>query len=153
NLIAYLSDPQNLNSYSYAKNNPLKYSDPSGNDATITINDKAKTVTVNLNIYIYGRDATSAVAAQMKADIMAAWSKPWTFSDNRGVYTTQINVSVEVTQCSICHMFGSSNNLIKIDNSVRSYVNSSGYKGTWRGNAPDPAPHETGHLLGLNDRY
>ena len=25
--------------------------------------------------------------------------------------------------------------------------------GVWRGNAPDPAPHEFGHLLGLADRY
>jgi hypothetical protein len=33
----YLSDPQSLNSYSYARNNPLKYSDPTGN--FITWND------------------------------------------------------------------------------------------------------------------
>jgi len=29
-LMEYLSDPQGLNSYSYVKNNPLKYTDPNG---------------------------------------------------------------------------------------------------------------------------
>jgi RHS repeat-associated protein len=29
-LVAYLSDPQNLNSYSYARNNPILYNDPTG---------------------------------------------------------------------------------------------------------------------------
>lgn len=52
-------------------------------------------------------------------------------------------------------------NYIKVDaNTSRSFV-SGGYKGEWRQNGrsgntlanDNPAPHETGHLLGLDDRY
>lgn len=151
-----LINPQAMNSYSYSNNNPLKYIDPDGKDAVIKINGNDKTITIKADIYIYGKDANADVAKSMKNNILSTWNKDWKYTDveTNIEYSVRFDVDVKITKHPILRSMGKDNNIINIDNEERSYVEKNrGYVGTWRGNEPDPAPHEFGHLIGLTDRY
>ncbi len=47
---AILTDPQNLNSYSYARNNPLKFSDPGGKNPFLIVGGAAFVASVSWNL-------------------------------------------------------------------------------------------------------
>ena len=154
NLYSLLSSPQRLNSYSYAINNPLKYNDPTGYDAKVTINGRDNTITIKSEIYLKGDGATNSVAERMQKNINETWNKGQAYhdSDTGKTYEVKFDVKVSVTRCPLCHAWGKDNNIIEIVEK-RSRVDGSGNRGAWRGNEPDPAPHEFGHLLGLDDQY
>jgi RHS repeat-associated protein len=131
-------DPQMLNRYSYVRNNPLKYIDPTGEVAKLTIDDDKKTMTIEANIYIYGKGASKDVAKEMQTTINDAWS---------GQTYTEYDNSIEIKDFSE-------------DMSYRSHVNPDLRTGVWSPKSVmqwcDPGyvyAHETGHLFGLRDRY
>ena len=158
-----LQNPQCLNSYSYTRNNPVNYIDPDGQDARVTINSKDNTVKIDTTIYIYGPDATDELAETMQNDIMNEWNGDgWTYLDQETgtEYSAEFDVKVKKTSFFGAIMNKTQySNIIKIDTEKSidrggSYVNTGlGFYGMWRGNDPDPAPHEFGHLVCLDDRY
>ena len=164
----------NLHVYHYAGNNPVKLVDPDGETATYSVDDENKTVTINLDIVIYGKNAHTATAQEYKDRITEQWGQDssgnsWQMDIGGEQYTVNFNVNVTVGK-RLCLLkkwwnahFGTKN-FIEVDNSeLRPYVEN-GYLGRWieggtpqRGGYPlmiDNIPaHETGHLLGFIDRY
>jgi hypothetical protein len=106
---SHVGDPQSWNKYAYARNNPLRYVDPTGQNATVTgscSTDSQNQTTCNVNISatiaIYGnsgseltQDQLNAAATTIQKSIDNAWTG--SFQDQGGVtynVTTQVSVSV-----------------------------------------------------------
>jgi hypothetical protein len=45
-----ISDPQSWNNYAYARNNPLRYTDPTGEEATVTTSCNQDHTTCQVNV-------------------------------------------------------------------------------------------------------
>jgi RHS repeat-associated protein len=156
--------------YVFVHNSPLIYLDLDGRDGIIVI--KGRQININANVYAYGAGATKAVIVQMLSDVNSRWGGNFSAqsSDGKQKFNVNVNVSIglyegkEKIEPFIIEESWNPNNR---DNFVeigaadkRSYV-SGGDEGEWRsqgrnGNTlaqDDPAPHEVGHLLGLDDRY
>ncbi len=170
----------NESPYVFVHNNPLIYVDPDGRDGIIVIKDGQ--ININANIYAYGAGATKAVVAQMQKDINSRWGGNFSAqtSDGKQKFNVNVNVSIGLYEGKenndpfiIEESWNSDNrdNFIEIGaGDKRSYV-SGGDEGEWRSQGreikdkngkvigryslaqDDPAPHEVGHLLGLDDRY
>lgn len=155
-----------LNHYGYAKGNPIKYQDPTGTDAEVERDPKTFTITIKTLIYIYGEGADDETAKGIKEDIEKEWQ-----TDS---YKDKYNVEWKVkTKATVVNIEGKENKneiiknikkehanaiLIAKPQNGNSFISLKGNSGvirernTWeeRGN---PSSHETGHLLGLDDRY
>ena len=160
----------NQSPYLFCNGNPILYMDPDGRDGIITI--KGGQINISSNVYLYGAGATKAVVGQMQSDVNSRWGG--TFSAKTSDGKTSFNVNVNFTlrlydgkEKNDPFIIPESWNPTNRDNFVeigagdkRSYV-SGGDEGEWRSQGrkgltlaqDDPAPHEVGHLLGLNDRY
>ena len=156
--------------YLYCNGNPILYLDPDGKDGIISI--KEGQITISSNVYLYGSGSTKAVAAQMQNDVNAKWGGVYsaTTSDGKQSFNVSISISISLYEGKekndpllIPESWDPSNrdNFIEVsDGTPRSYV-TGGDEGEWRSKGrngstlsqDDPAPHEVGHLLGLDDRY
>jgi RHS repeat-associated protein len=156
----------NLHVYHYAGNNPVKYVDPTGETATYSIDDESKTVTINVDIIIYGDDATDNIAQEYKKGIENAWGGPWSVDINGEQYSVNFNVNVSVGKKpdifkKLWNFFFGTNNYIEASSSIPQSEVVLGFMGTWRTKGrygmtladDNPAAHEFGHLLGFRDRY
>ncbi len=151
----------NGNLYHYAGNNPVKYTDPDGRNANYAIDDENHTVTIIVPSTIYGNEVSEETARIYTDGINRAWAGDWTTTINGQEYSVSISADVYVGEEPSNPSRNDSMNYIKVDeNNTRSFV-TSGFKGEWRKEGrsgrtlqdDNPAPHETGHLLGLTDRY
>jgi RHS repeat-associated protein len=160
----------NQSPYLFCNGNPIFYMDPDGRDGIITI--KGGQITISSNIYLYGAGATKAVAAQYQSDINAKWGGTFSAKTSDGKQSFNVNVSVNVglykgEEKSDPWIIPGAWNPNNRDNFIevgagdkRSYV-IGGDEGEWRSQGrngmtlaqDDPASHELGHLLGLDDRY
>ena len=156
--------------YVFVHNSPLIYVDPDGRDGIIVI--KGGQININANVYAYGAGATKAVISQMQSDVNSRWGGNFSAqtSDGKQKFNVNVNVSIglyEGKEKNDPFIIEESWNPNNRDNFVeigaadkRSYV-SGGDEGEWRSQGrngltlaeDDPAPHEVGHLLGLDDRY
>lgn len=160
----------NQSPYLYCNGNPIIFADPTGKDGVITI--KGNQIMIESNVYLYGKGASSNVQMQMQKDINLKWGGKFTAqtSDGKKSFPVGVNANVRLYKGKekndptiIPESWDSSNrdNFIEIqEGSSRSYV-TGGDEGVWRSEGrngrsladDDPAPHEFGHLLGLDDRY
>jgi len=160
----------NQSPYLFCNGNPMLYMDPDGRDGIITI--KGGQITISANVFLYGAGATKAVVAQYQSDINSKWGGTFSAKTSDGKQSFNVNVNVNVglykgKEKSDPWIIPGAWNPNNRDNFVevgagdkRSYV-SGGDEGEWRSKGrdgmtlaqDDPAPHELGHLLGLDDRY
>lgn len=153
-------NPQRIDPYAYAMSNPYKFVDPKGLDAIAKIDKKKKTITIKTNIYIHGKGASKDLAKKMQKDIMKNWDNGLTYKSNQATYKVKFDVKVIYNQ-NRPFAVGPGNNRISVYDAKKSaqpgtasFVRAiTGHSGKWRGNEPSPAPHEFGHLVGLDDRY
>ena len=151
--------------FGYGNNNPIKYNDPTGETASYSIDDENKTITINVEIIIFGKDATSEIAQIYEKGIMDAWGGEWTANYNGEEYKVSINANVKLGKRpnifqKIWNFFFGTKNYVNVKNRDRAYV-VFGFYGNWRAvgrgtrtlSQDNPAGHEFGHLLGFDDRY
>jgi RHS repeat-associated protein len=98
-----VGDPQSWNKYAYVRNNPLKYIDPEGEKATVTIETdeehKKGKITVNATIALWTNKGISQgdlqkAAQEYKANIEKAWSG--TYEQNGIKYEVSTTVDIKV---------------------------------------------------------
>lgn len=163
---ASLGDEFNL--YWYVKNDPVDLIDPFGEKARVSVDPKNCTLTVTLNIGIYGPGATSALASKIESCINSHWNGHTTKKGCSKCDPGNCKVAVEA------HVKYYANakhwpdvpedNQIKIRGSTgkRSWVfGPGGSWGHWEDDTvtlDNPTPcwtfaHEAGHLMGLGDDY
>jgi RHS repeat-associated protein len=109
---SHVGDPQSWNEYSYARNNPLRYVDPNGENATVSTscstNENDQTtcnVTISASIAIYAaagsgltQDQLNQAAATIQNSIQDAWTGSFTQDGVTYNVTTQVTVSVGASQ-------------------------------------------------------
>ncbi|QQR98709.1 MAG: hypothetical protein IPK18_04070 [Sphingobacteriales bacterium] len=55
--------------YSTNNNNPILYTDPTGESGELSVDNKSKTMTVKANVYIYGNKASKGLANQLQDNV------------------------------------------------------------------------------------
>jgi RHS repeat-associated protein len=176
---SHVGDPQSWNEYAYARNNPLRYVDPNGENATVSTNCTTDAnnhttcnVTISATIAIYaapGSNLTQDQLNQAAGTIQNSIQNAWTGQFNQDGVTynvnTQVNVSVAASQDAA--MSSGAQNVIGMTNGppmagVGAYVNPKSLWGALTGapdtgmmdinNADNYAKHEFTHLLGTYDK-
>jgi hypothetical protein len=153
-------NPQTWNRYSYVYNNPLRYIDPYGQEATLTVDEENKKLLITANIDIWGKEATDDVAKQIESSIESEWSGQ-TYLDPQTGNKYSIEVDVTVRNVGTEKEKATGENRIKIDSmkdkaDQRDWVSTFGRvdTGTWKpGSDSKTRAHEWGHLMGLADDY
>ncbi len=174
---SHVADPQSWNLYAYARNNPLRYVDPTGENATVTTNctttNNQTTCNVNISasISIYAQQGSgitqeqlNQAAADMKNSIEGAWTGSFTQDGVTYNVTTQVNVSVASSEQAA--MSSGAQNVIAMTNGPRGGLGAQVYTksfGRWLSGGPDVgwmdingtdnyAKHEFTHMLGTFDK-
>jgi len=166
---SHVADPQSWNKYAYARNNPLKYFDPTGEKATVTIvtdeKNKTGTITIYASIALYTNDSSissddlNKAGQEYKDNIETAWSG--TFVKDGVTYTvnTTVDVNVYGSQKEAKNS-GAQNVLEVVPHGGDTFVKpASVFGGPDRGQIEIDggkrglAAHEFTHLLGVDDRY
>ena len=163
-----LRNPQTLNRYTYANNNPLAYVDRDGRVASYAVDRKKHTITVTVNIVITGPGANATTARALTRKIENAWKG--TYKDKKGVeWTITTKASVEVYDPLTGPLLAKSGyappNSLRIAPDIgRAFFDEPRMPdGYWSGvphtrsgqmnSSLKAAAHEAGHMLGLGDDY
>jgi RHS repeat-associated protein len=168
-----LERPLEASLYGYVANDPVNHIDPVGKDGTISV--VGNTITIDVKLYFYGKGATKENVDQIRNDIIKEWGKKangdnWTYTDpnTKKVFTVKWKVTTSIIDDAPWFKLGPENYIelrpdayAKKKDDGRSQVSGWGNTGVWNsagrnGRAfadDDDAPHEFGHLLGLNDHY
>lgn len=166
----YLLDPQQQNTYTYARNNPLAWFDPSGNKATVAISTDEKnhqgSIDISASFALWSpqgelsRDEITSYGNKMRREIQNAWGG--SYSQDGINYSVNVSISFGVYANEKEAMSSGMQNVIQVighevDSSNDSYVNKRFFSGnrpdtgTWNANSTTAA-HEFTHLLGVHDR-
>ena len=170
---SHVADPQSWNEYAYARNNPLRYVDPNGENATVTTNctttDNNTTCNVNISasIAIYAapgsnitQDQLNQAATAMQSSIENAWTGSFTQDGVTYNVSTQVTVSVadskdEAMSSGAQNVYGMTDGPPRQGEDAHTNPRSP-LGGPDTGeidikNASGDSAHEFTHLLGVND--
>ncbi|MBX9604460.1 MAG: hypothetical protein K2X35_25900 [Bryobacteraceae bacterium] len=172
-----VADPQSWNKFAYARNNPLRYVDPTGERAevstTCTTNQQNQTtcqVNVSASIAVYAAAGSNLTQQQMNAaastiqnSIQGAWTGQFQQDGVTYNVTTTVNVQVATTEAAAMQSgaqnvigLSSANATATADSFVRPRALLGGPDtGVWNINnlGSGVAAHEFAHLLGVNDKF
>jgi len=147
-----LDDPQRWNRYTYSRNNPIKFFDPDGRNAVTSVDTKAKTISVTVNVTLAG--GTAQQAGKFQGDANAKWGGQSTVTGKDGSKWT-MNVQVNATNDPSKFSATDNPNTVQVSDSGKTEMTSSN-QGTLNSkdlDNPSTAGHETGHMVGLGDQY
>jgi RHS repeat-associated protein len=165
-----VGDPQSWNKYAYARNNPLKYIDPSGENATVTIETdeehKKGKVTVKATIALWTSNNSGLsqkdlqkAAQEYKSNIEKAWSG--TYEQGGIQYEVSTTVDVQVYRSEKDATDSNAQNVLRVtEEGGHSGTNAASLFGgpttgeiaLDAGRRNSEAAHEFTHMLGVNDR-
>ncbi len=153
-----------VNLYEYVASRPVASTDADGRKANVSVNSSSCTISVTVNIGIYGEKASHGMAAQVKSAIEGKWNghdtKQGCTGDGEGC-KVRVIANVKYYPNAKHWISVPEDNQIKFDGETnRSWV-SSGLLRTWSYGHWDEQPrggdgtfaHEAGHLMGLPDDY
>jgi hypothetical protein len=176
---SHVADPQSWNKYAYARNNPLRYVDPTGEEATVSSNcttsNNQTTCNVNISasIAVYAQQGSNLsqqqlnqAASTIQSSIQNAWSG--SFTQDGVTYNVSTQISVSVASSQDAAMSSGAQNVIGLSNgnasaTADSFVNPKSLwtaikggpdTGVWNINnlGNGVAAHEFTHLLGVDDK-
>jgi hypothetical protein len=155
----------------FPRGNPVKFTDPDGRTGEYVINDQNKTITIRVDIILYGQAATDALASDFENLILDELAydhngNAWKMRIGANDYQVDFQVNVRVgEEPGLFSKWWNKNfgttNFIEIDPNISTPVVIAGYMGKWRSSGrnglslkQDNTPaHEFGHLLGFRDKY
>jgi RHS repeat-associated protein len=144
-----LHAPQVLNPYAYCQNNPLTRMDADGREARVIIHDDNR-ITIQVAIQYVGPMATKRNIAIANKGIEKYWTGKF------GRYNVKMEVIDPAKDPSLKPAVVTLTSKDDKNKYLRSFVKIEADTGQWNPRDSDfawTAAHETGHLMGLDDRY
>lgn len=168
---SHVGDPQSWNKYAYVRNNPLKYIDPNGEKADVTIETdeehKKGKITVTATIALWTSNKSGLTQEQLqkaaqeyKANIEKAWSG--SYEQNGIQYEVSTTVDVQVYNSESAATESNAQNVLQVvPGEGHSFIRpASPFGGPDRGQIAldagirnSEAAHGFTHILGVDDRY
>lgn len=142
--------------YQYVKSNPVNAVDPDGRKARVTVDEQTCTITVTINIGIYGDKASDALAQKIKKSIESRWNgnntKRGCKDSDPGSCKVAVVANVKYYKDAKHWPDVHEDNQVKFTGKTkRSWV--FGNWGHWEDWEDWAFAHEAGHLMGLWDDY
>jgi hypothetical protein len=140
------------------QSNPVNALDPDGQRSRISVNEETCTITISLNIGIYGAKASDALARVVKQSIESLWNGHTTRKGcqktDLGNCTVAVVANVKYYKDAKHWYHVPEDNQIKFTGKTkRSWTALSRSYGHWVHTGYWRYAHEAGHLMGLGDDY